>query len=220
MKDFFFGEVNTDRKCAEMSLHRLAPLTKKVPPQFFTDQVNRLLAATNQRLTVTDGTSMPSFAALVRSLTAQAVGFIEIYARTDVNPNVDATLACDLWLDQGIVSMVPHWCAYKDTRASEIISTLLLPLHLKGWASRTYLRWDNDETLPLVPGGDYVQEVEDVFTLAKYPSIATFDEDSRNRTKRYAQDLQDASAIGSEDLEFDQAREKLDQARFEAGRLS
>ncbi len=40
------------------------------------------------------------------------------------------TLACDIVLVNGVITVKPHWCAYKD-QADEVISTLLVPLHLK-----------------------------------------------------------------------------------------
>ncbi len=85
-------------------------------------------------MTLSDGTSYPSFWSFIDKVDPEQVGFVEIYARQDVNDNVEATLACDIVLVNGVITVKPHWCAYKDIRADEVISTLLVPLHLKALA--------------------------------------------------------------------------------------
>lgn len=104
----------------------------------------------------------------------EQVGFVEIYARQDVNDSVEATLACDIVLVNGVITVKSHWCAYKDVRAGEVISTLLVPLHLKALQDKAYIRWDNGETEPLLQDDDHKAELERVFKVSKYPSAMTW----------------------------------------------
>lgn len=41
--------------------------------------------------------------ALSYSILVEQAGFVELYARTDVNNNVEATLACDIFFPEGVI---------------------------------------------------------------------------------------------------------------------
>ena len=218
-QDFFFGEYSASKGNASIALYYLEQRFTKVEPAFFTRQLNRFLAENGGHLTVSDGTSRPSFWGLIDSIEPSDVGFVEIYARNDVNNAVTATLACDIVLDNGIVSVVPHWCAYKAIRADEIVSTLLVPLYLKGLHARTYLRWDPKETTKVLVGDRWCHEetLMQVFQLAKYP-LATFTptDDRDKRLQRYIRELQCATEVAKESLRGEAAWECLRQHRDEA----
>ncbi|MFC6674050.1 hypothetical protein [Marinobacterium aestuariivivens] len=213
--DFFFGEYYSEEG-ASIPLRKMENLSDKVEPAFFTRQLNRFLAEHDGHLRVSDGTSHPPFWKFIDSIQPSSVGYIEIYARTDINNNVDATLACDIVLDNGIVSVVPHWCAYKDIRADEIVKTLLVPLYLKGLNVRTYLRWDDGKTETLSSGMDwgYEEALKAVFKLSKYPSagVPMFDDD-RRRFRYNIRELKLANEVGKENLSGEAAWESLRKRR-------
>jgi hypothetical protein len=191
--DFFFGEYYVDDGTPVISLHELASLTKKVDAGFFSRQLNRFLKANGGRVFFSEGTSSPPFWQFIDKLAPDAIGVIEIYARTDMNQAVSATLACDIVMDQGIVSVAPQWCAYKDIRADEIVGTLLLPLHLKGLEARCLIRWEDGKTERLSRNMNYEEELAQVFKLSKYPSAFGYGEEGRKRFEKHVQDLKLAS---------------------------
>lgn len=195
--DFFFGEYNVKNGQASVYFPTFVEKLKAVGPTprtFISKQLNRFLSVNNNRLLLTDGTSYPPFNDFLSLIDPDSVGVIDIYARTDVNDAVNATLACDIWMDSGIITVVPHWCAYKDIRAAEVVGTLLCPLHRLGLHSRTRLRKGRGEFLPLTRGdsdADLTSEVCAVFELAKYPRM--FEQDDRPDW-RYLKPLRDANA--------------------------
>lgn len=195
MRDFFFGEIMSLSKSREhcMGLCEAGDLASKVSATFFTGQLNRLLSLTGSQLVLSDGTSYPCFQAFLDGIEASQVGLVEIKARTDVNSNVKATLECSLWLTQGIVHVRPHWCAYKPIRADEVVSTLLAPLHRKGLAAKTFIRWSKEET-EVLPG-DLRQQVEEIFILSGYP-YSSVDHTQRDRMSGYEQELEQARNEG------------------------
>lgn len=188
MHDFFFGKIWTLDKSREpyIGLSDAVEMAEKVGPAFFTEQLNRILQATNNQLVLSDGTSYPCFSDFLDRLVESQIGFVEVKARSDVNPNVKFTLECSIWLAQGVIHVRPHWCAYKPIRADEIVSTLLVPLHRKGLVERTYIRWSADEVEPFPE--DPRQQIKDVFTLSGYPNGAV-DHTQRDRMSEYEQEL-------------------------------
>lgn len=213
--DFFFGEYYTEGG-ASISLRKIENVADKVEPAFFTRQLNRFLAEQGGKVRLSDGTSSPPFWKFVDHILPSSVGYIEIYARTDINDNVDATLACDLVLDRGVVSVAPHWCAYKGIRADEIVSTLLVPLYLKGLHTRTYLRWEGGKTEKLTSGMGWGHEdvLKAVFKLSRYPSaaVAMCPEDQR-RVRYNIRELKLANEVAKENLSGDAAWESLRKRR-------
>lgn len=171
-RDFFFGNVK-DKEC---SLSKLLDLAERVPANYFNQQLNRLLTETGGELVITDETSMPSFERFLSKLSLNDIGKIEIESRIDINNSVDATLACSIWLPKGVCHLRPHWCAYKPMRAREIISTLLVPLHLSGLEKRTYISLGGYEFEPLVDHDDFYTELQAIFRVSKY----TIDGDALN----------------------------------------
>lgn len=213
--DFFFGEYYTEGG-ASISLRKIEDVAGMVEPDFFVRQLNRFLAQHGGQVRLSDGTSHPPFWKFIDSIPPSSVGYIEIYARTDINNNVDATLACDIVLEHGVVSVVPHWCAYKDIRADEIVSTLLVPLYLKGLHTRTYLRWEDGKTDKLTNGMDWGHEdvLKAVFKLSKYPSAAVpMCTDDERRVRYNLRELKLANEVAKENLSGEAAWESLRKRR-------
>lgn len=213
--DFFFGDYYSEGG-ASIPLRKIEDLADKVEPAFFTRQLNRFVAEHGGHVRVSDGTSHPPFWKFIDSIQPSSVGYIEIYARTDINDNVDATLACDIVLDTGVVSVVAHWCAYKDIRADEIVSTLLVPLYLKGLHVRTYLRWEDGKTDKLSSGMDWGHEevLKAVFKLSKYPSAGVpMCTDDQRRVRYNIRELKLANEVAKENLSGEAAWESLRKRR-------
>ncbi|HMW73387.1 MAG TPA: hypothetical protein PKD17_16270 [Cellvibrionaceae bacterium] len=170
-KDFFFGDVFWLYDSAALHLGFMNELVRKVSPEYFTSQLNRLLRSNSGRIVVIDSRSCPDFDAFLRGIQKDAIGLVEIYARTDVNSAVVATLACDLFLQDGIVSVFAHWCSRNEEREAEIVNTLLKPIHAAGLDKKTYLRIDNKVERALY-NGDHESEINRVIRLSKtIPSI-------------------------------------------------
>lgn len=203
--DFFFGDVYDGTGTATIRLSDAEAQASKVSADFFTAQINRMLQEHGGKLIVSDGTSHPSFWGFIDKVVSEQVGFVEIYARQDVNNNVKATLACDIILLHGVVTVKPHWCAYKDIRADEIVSTLLVPLHFKALQKKTYIRWDNDKVEPLLQWDNYQNELEKVFTLAQYPSAMSWGETTDQKVKEYKFALECATDVGLRGVSSEQA---------------
>ena len=172
-KDFFFGDVFWLYDSAALHLGFMNELVRKVSPEYFTSQLNRLLRSNGGKIAVTDSRSCPDFAAFLRGIHKDAIGLIEIYARNDVNTCVEATLACDVFLQDGVVSVVAHWCGRNAERQREIVNTLLKPIHAAGLDKKLYLRFDNKVERALC-NEDYEEEVKRVIRLSKTaPDIDT-----------------------------------------------
>ncbi|QQK62627.1 hypothetical protein FJD32_024980 (plasmid) [Shewanella sp. LC6] len=204
-RDFFFGEVYEGSGGATLRLSDMEPLARKVSAEFFTAQLDRMLKEHDGQLTLSDETSYPSFWSFIDKVDTKQVGYVEIYARQDVNDNVKATLACDIVLVNGVITVKPHWCAYKDIRADEVISTLLVPLHLKALQDKTYIRWDDGETEHLLQNDDYQAELENVFSVAKYPSAMSWGDTADQKVKHYKRDLECATDVGRRGVSSEQA---------------
>lgn len=165
INDFFFGQIDNTNPLT-MQLHSTVTKGQLVSPKYFSHQLNRLLKTHNNLVILSCGTSMPSFAELMSMIPQEDIGFIEIYARTDVNSMMNATLACDIFLPNGVVSVVPHWCAYKEIRASEIVSTLLVPLIKNNAFNKSFIREGGEKyTLPITSN----ELLDRIFLLSGYP---------------------------------------------------
>ncbi|MCC0090621.1 hypothetical protein [Aeromonas veronii] len=200
-KDFFFGNIIKGKKGAELGLSDVINIADRVSSEFLTVQLNRLLKDLGGKVMLSDGTSYPRFWEFISKLEFVEIGFIEIYARMDMNDSVKATLACDIVLQEGIVSVVPQWCGYKEIRADEIVSTLLVPLHLKNLQGKTYLRESENVVGSLLVGTSYQDELEQVFALAKYPYAM----DSGHKRAEYIDSLTCATNIAIRNLSPDEA---------------
>ncbi len=163
----------------------------RVSADFFTTQLNRLLQAVGGELVIVDETSCPDFGMFIEKLLPSEIGFIDIESREDINKSVKATLSCSLFLSQGVVHVRSHWCAYKEARAEEIVSSLLVPLHRNGLTVKASIRWSDDEISPLIEEDDFREEVIQVFRLAKYPYDRH--DDKNNKMDVYVTDLARAS---------------------------
>lgn len=203
MNDFFFGKVfKGEHGENELGLSNVGELAKQVSPEFFTAQLNRLLRSINGKVMLSEGTSSPNFWEFISKLSFDDVGFIDLYARTDINGNIDATLACDIMLHDGVVTVAPHWAAYKEVRANELISTLVLPLHLANFHGKTYLRHHKGQKEPLLDGSNYRDELTRVFRLSKNPGALG----SVNELDRRAGEVERASKYALLDMPLNEIR--------------
>jgi len=185
MKDFFFGNINKEqfKNIYSIELHQLTDMAEKVGAGYFTKQLNRLLTSVGGNLIVDHGSSMPSLYKLLNKTHSSEIGMVEIGARTDVNDSVKATLECSLYLENGILNLRPHWCAYKSIRADEIISTLLVPLHENNLISKTFTIWSQGESERFPE--DIESQVSCLFSLSGYPYYSTPDEGQRMTRYKY-----------------------------------
>tara|TARA_R110001592_G_C12864909_1_gene723211 strand:- start:41 stop:667 length:627 start_codon:yes stop_codon:yes gene_type:complete len=176
MTDFFFGKITDNKGYSRIGLNDLIRTQKKIiSREHFTKQINRLLLSSKDNLIISDdGTSYPSFNELINRLLLTEIVSIEIESRTDINPSTEATLACKIFFENGLIWVRPHWCGYKEMRADEIISTLLLPIYLNGLAQKVVIKDVNDDALLSNVTKEAIQQI---FSLAKYPK--------QERLKRY-----------------------------------
>lgn len=79
------------------------------------------------------------------------IGLVYVGSRKDVNQNVKATLDCTLVFVEGTLNIRPHWTAYKEIRANEIINTLLKPLRKYKLVGKTLLVTDEERSMPWDP---------------------------------------------------------------------
>lgn len=202
MKDFYFGTINkTAGSEFSLSLNHLNKLIRLgISPSAFTAQLNRLLAQTDSHLVVSDGTSYPDFITLINHINPDAISMIELEARTDINTAVDATLACNIYLADGVLNVRTNWCGYKDIRADEIMATLITPLYLLQLNTRTVI----DNTLL---SSDPADAIHQVFVLSKYPS--------QSNKENYIKDIDLAINVTASGFQGEAAYAEFDKRRAE-----
>lgn len=185
MDDFYFGNVSkSESGVHSLSLSQLNSLARLgVEKNSFTAQLNRLLNKVGCNLIVNDGTSYPDFHTLIDHIETDKISMIELEARTDINEAVDATLACNIYLTEGVLNVRPHWCGYKEIRADEIIDTLLVPLFLLKLNSKTVINDGQRQKL----SDDPVKAIHEIFALSKYPR--------QSRLTRYITDVSFAESV-------------------------
>lgn len=191
MKDFFFGTIYDDSNEHSTSflsfLQKISGISKKQ----FGQQLNRFLLTVNNKIIISESTSHPYFNKFTDALLSDDVHSIVIEKRTDINKNVEATLACNIYFLNGVVCVRPHWCGYKKSRSDEIISTLLVPLILNGFRDKVSLDFDSIiEKLPL----DNAAALNSIFGLAAYPD--------QQAMQQYIKSLNIASEIYSKNLDL------------------
>jgi len=169
MEDFFFGEIyETKDKTFQLQLSDVNKLGNIVSPEFFYAQLNRILLSYNNRIDLYDGTSHPDFPKFIKYLPPENIGMIQIGQRKDVNDNVKTTLDCSIFLTNGIVRVTAHWCAYKEIRADEIVSTLLNPLIEHKLIEKTFLKKPDGEAIAI--SRDKESASKQLFALSGYPN--------------------------------------------------
>ena len=100
-EDFFFGKK-------PFNLNDWRDLASSVSQDHFTAQLNRYLNANDNFLEIMDGTSHPDFSSLLGAISPAEIGNIRIFARSDQNDALKATLACDILLVNGVVRVTPQ----------------------------------------------------------------------------------------------------------------
>ncbi|MDU4254545.1 hypothetical protein [Pseudomonas sp.] len=175
VEDAFFGHVSPTQGATELyvSLRFACALAADAPQDFFA-HLNRLLRDLPKRsLVVIWDTSYPEFDKLLSAIPQEHIERVEISARTDVNPNVHATLECAITLASGVLRVRPEWCARSVNRADEIVNTLLIPL-VGHKAMHKVFVVDDFGVMERLPGS-YAGIIEQVFKLAGYPEAANND---------------------------------------------
>tara|TARA_R110002050_G_scaffold188556_1_gene323140 strand:- start:2775 stop:3392 length:618 start_codon:yes stop_codon:yes gene_type:complete len=165
INDFFFGQIDNSNTL-RMPLSPVVAKGNLVTPKYFTYQLNRLLKTHNNHVILYCDTSSPAFPELMSMLPHEEIGLIEIYAKTDVNEMMNATLACDIFLENGVVSVVPHWCAYKEIRSREIVSTLLVPLIKNNAYNKSFIREGGKKYMLPRENNELLNKI---FSLSRYP---------------------------------------------------
>ncbi|WP_198266666.1 hypothetical protein [sulfur-oxidizing endosymbiont of Gigantopelta aegis] len=151
-------------------------LANYVDSRYFVRQVNRLLRKVDGYLDLTHGTSHPPFVQLMDLFGKGDIGFSVITARKDVNASVEATLDCSLYLDEGVIRVVPHWCAYKEIRASEIRDTLMSPLFRHGMIGKVFLSLAEDKAGLIALANNEKEALAQLFALSGYPTMKLKDQ--------------------------------------------
>lgn len=191
--DFFFGE-----KCESMSLHAVIDdIAGSVSADFFTAQLNRYLSENNGRMEFRHNGPCPPFSKLLGKINKECIGNIKIFPRTDKNSAIGVMLSCEILMNQGIITIATQWCAYKEARAKEMISSLLIPIYLANVQSKTYLKW-NDEKLEPLSTGSLEYEISEVFALADNAQFPI--------EKKYIDSIACATEIGSKGLAMSDAQ--------------
>jgi len=130
VSDFFFDTLDNE---GHIHLSDLAAYGQITTPMYFKRALNRCLRnAPCNRIIASDASSHPpDFAKILSILDTDDIGLVVIGRRTDDSDDIKYTLDCQLWLEEGILDVQPHWTAYKEIRAEEIVTTLLKPLMKK-----------------------------------------------------------------------------------------
>jgi hypothetical protein len=171
--DFFFGEINRSDTDIKLTLDSVVDKARSTPKKYFKEQIKRLIRD-HTNIVLTHESSSPDFETLLDQLIAEGIGMIVISSRTDRNENVRATLDCTLYFKEGMINVRPHWCGYKETRADEIFSTLIIPLIKNGFHAITYLMSDENERELL--DVEFEGVVASVMSLSMYASVLNFEE--------------------------------------------
>ena len=165
--DVLFGEVYTRNNINTIQLSNITNASNRLQPRELGLQLNRLLRQNNGEVEAVDSTSSPDFYLILDKLLQSDVHCIYIGKRTDQNNSVKATLDCSLFLNDGLLKIVPQWCAYKEIRANEIVSSLIEPIFRNALLDRVYIDYGQNkyENLP-----SSVEEASgELFALSGYP---------------------------------------------------
>ncbi|OUS09029.1 hypothetical protein A9Q81_00320 [Gammaproteobacteria bacterium 42_54_T18] len=203
MNDFFFKTLNVNEKQSSLHLSELRDLTEEFPRYFLKKQINRVLRGLpNHTLIMTCGTSHPDLLSLLELFNTEDIGQIIISYRTDVDSNVKRTLECTLILDEGVINIRPHWCAYKSMRSDEIVTTLLVPILLFGYEKVTYLSHESGVDKVNFRKEDFEVLLMHIFALSGYPlNDQSLEDDRINNWLRYLNAAQEVAATSIPYLE-------------------
>ena len=175
------------------------PLCERFTKGYVTQQFERLLKKNNGYLILSDGTSHPNFQEFLDCINTSKIGGVNIEKETTVNRNVKATLSCSLFFSEGIVKIEAHWCAHKEARASEVVTSLLCPLHRENLEAITFLKISHDDDhkyKKLVHGDDYTREIKDIFELSGSPYYSISTEEPDNELQEYINLLRESDNQG------------------------
>ncbi|NOI06669.1 hypothetical protein [Vibrio anguillarum] len=125
MKDFLVGDIN------ELSSSRLVRAISGGREGYSISQLDRLFKI-KPVLDVHDGTSHPDFGDFLEAVDPKNIQKVEIITHEYHVECVGDVYGANIYFENGIIRYLPHWTAYKEIRAEEIITTMLTPLKLAG----------------------------------------------------------------------------------------
>ena len=79
---------------------------------------------------------------------------------------------------------------------------------------KAYIRWDDGETEPLLQNDDYQAELENVFSVSKYPSAMSWGDTADQKVKQYKMDLECATDVGCRGVSSEQAWDAYRELRY------
>lgn len=124
-KDFLVGDIN---RLSDMRLVRAISGGRE---GYSISQLNRLFKI-KPVLEVYNGTSHPDFYDFLEAVDPKNIQKVEIITREYDIECVGDVYGASLYFENGIIRYLPHWTAYKQIRAEEIITTMLEPLKITG----------------------------------------------------------------------------------------
>lgn len=196
MKDFFFGDIEY---CLEtnkgLPLEKLKDISARVGAGYFTGQLNRLLNKVGGKISAPYQCSSGDLNCLLDKLVVGEIGLVELTVNIDLIAKSKKTLSCSIFLENGVIEVLSQWDMNEDVKVYELISTVLVPLHLNELETKTFIRWNSDRVQTLVFKDDYQQEVEDMLILMGKPYLRELDEEEN--MVHYVEYLSCASKVGA-----------------------
>lgn len=159
MNDTFFGELERldgVGSSVKLPLDRVSDLAVRVTPEFFTNQLNRLLVKSDGHVVLEGKQGIASLDPLVRQLAVEQVGLVELHWWQRQLGKPDEGLCCDIVLPQGVVTVQGCWNVSSANGVKMVAATLLRPLLLTGFDRKGYIRWCGQPVEPLIQG--YVRD--------------------------------------------------------------
>lgn len=152
MSDFFFGSIDSKKiTTGNLYLDDLLTHPPQVNPSYYTKQLNRLLRENAGTLSIKCADHIPDFPTFIEKIDSTEVELIYVYARKDIDRYGSTTLACKLYLDDGIADVTPHWAT--DHESEKWLSgTLVVPLLENGLSERCYAYFNENKIEPLFDG--------------------------------------------------------------------
>lgn len=137
--DYLFGDLD----CLSTESF-LAPLAHS-KQEFPITQLNRLFAS-RSTIEIHDMVSQPDFDKLISTIGPENIFKVVIDVVSGPNAVVDKVYQAKLYLENGIIDYKVGWTAYKDTRADELVGSMLYPLLKSGLGDATSIILNGHET--------------------------------------------------------------------------
>jgi hypothetical protein len=161
--DFFFKNIKSDAPVIGAS--DLNNISLEIDSNFFAYQVNRMLRnSVDNTCTVICSSSMPRVFNTISALSEQ-IGLVHVYALKPIDSVLNATLACDLFLPEGILSIQPQWNTSQEKDIVNVAATLAAPLILNGLHLKSFVKND-DGVKRLYVNGKHM--LDELIALGRY----------------------------------------------------